>query len=64
MILAELAIEAGFPVSVISILHRSKDTIDFILDHPKMKAISFVSGNDAGGYIPVYERASKNGKRC
>lgn len=35
--------------------------VNFICDHPAIKAISFVGSNQAGEYI--YERGSKNGKR-
>lgn len=35
--------------------------VNFICDHPNIKAISFVGSNQAGEYI--YERGSKNGKR-
>lgn len=35
--------------------------VNFICDHPAIKAISFVGSNSAGEYI--YERGSKNGKR-
>ncbi|CBF75821.1 hypothetical protein AN3591.2 [Aspergillus nidulans FGSC A4] len=61
MILAELAREAGFPPGVINIIHGSAKTVDFILDAPEIKAISFVGGNRAGEYI--YTRGSANGKR-
>ncbi|RDW94200.1 CoA-acylating methylmalonate-semialdehyde dehydrogenase [Aspergillus mulundensis] len=61
MILAELAKEAGFPPGVINIIHGSAKTVDFILDAPEIKAISFVGGNRAGEYI--YSRGSANGKR-
>ncbi|KAL2808360.1 Aldehyde/histidinol dehydrogenase [Aspergillus granulosus] len=61
MILAELAKEAGFPPGVINIIHGSAKTVDFILDAPEIKAISFVGGNRAGEYI--YARGSANGKR-
>ncbi|KAL3451054.1 Aldehyde/histidinol dehydrogenase [Aspergillus insuetus] len=61
MILAELAKEAGFPPGVINIIHGSAKTVDFILDAPEIKAISFVGGNRAGEYI--YTRGSANGKR-
>ncbi|KAI6835681.1 putative methylmalonate-semialdehyde dehydrogenase [Hortaea werneckii] len=62
MILAELAEKAGFPPGVINIIHGSAKTVDFILDEPAIKAISFVGSNKAGEYI--YKRASENGKRC
>ncbi|CAG7916069.1 unnamed protein product [Penicillium olsonii] len=61
MILAELAAEAGFPPGVLNIIHGSARTVDFILDEPAIKAISFVGSNRAGEYI--YSRGSANGKR-
>ncbi|KAJ5898975.1 Methylmalonate-semialdehyde dehydrogenase [Penicillium taxi] len=61
MILAELAKEAGFPPGVVNIIHGAHRTVDFILDEPAIKAISFVGGNKAGEYI--YSRGSANGKR-
>src|SRR6266480_5417880 len=62
MILAELAEKAGFPPGVINVVHGAANTVDFILDEPRIKAISFVGSNRAGEYI--YNRASANGKRC
>ena len=62
MILAELAEKAGFPPGVVNIIHGSAKTVDFILDEPLIKAVSFVGSNKAGEYI--YKRASENGKRC
>ncbi|KAL1657268.1 aldehyde dehydrogenase (NADP(+)) ald6 [Didymella pomorum] len=61
MILAELAEKAGFPPGVINIVHGSARTVDFILDEPRIKAISFVGSNKAGEYI--FARGSANGKR-
>jgi malonate-semialdehyde dehydrogenase (acetylating) / methylmalonate-semialdehyde dehydrogenase len=61
MILAELAREAGFPAGVINIVHGAHRAVNFILDEPAIKAISFVGGNRAGEYI--YSRGSANGKR-
>lgn len=61
MILAELAVEAGFPEGVINIVHGTRRCVDFIIDEPLIKAISFVGGNKAGEYI--YTRGSANGKR-
>lgn len=61
MILAELAQKAGFPPGVINIIHGSAKTVDFLLDAPEIKAISFVGSNKAGEYI--YTRGSANGKR-
>ncbi|KAI8940156.1 hypothetical protein NX059_003867 [Plenodomus lindquistii] len=61
MILAELAEKAGFPPGVVNIVHGAAKTVDFILDEPRIKAISFVGSNKAGEYI--YTRGSANGKR-
>jgi len=61
MILAELAEKAGFPPGVVNIVHGSAKTVDFIIDEPRIKAISFVGSNKAGEYI--YTRGSANGKR-
>jgi malonate-semialdehyde dehydrogenase (acetylating)/methylmalonate-semialdehyde dehydrogenase len=61
MILAELARDAGFPAGVLNVVHGAAKTVDFILDEPSIKAISFVGSNRAGEYI--YTRGSANGKR-
>ncbi|KAF2753241.1 Methylmalonate-semialdehyde dehydrogenase [Pseudovirgaria hyperparasitica] len=61
MILAELCEKAGFPPGVVNIIHGSAKTVDFIIDEPAIKAISFVGSNKAGEYI--YARGSANGKR-
>lgn len=61
MILMELAEKAGFPPGVINVIHGAKRAVNFILDEPAIKAISFVGGNAAGEYI--YSRGSANGKR-
>lgn len=61
MILAELCQKAGFPDGVVNIIHGAHKTVDFILDEPAIKAVSFVGGNKAGEYI--FSRGSANGKR-
>ena len=61
MIIAELCAKAGFPEGVINIIHGGHKAVDFIIDEPKIKALSFVGSNRAGEYI--YNRASANGKR-
>ncbi|KXG47873.1 Methylmalonate-semialdehyde dehydrogenase [Penicillium griseofulvum] len=61
LILAELAREAGFPKGVLNVVHGSVDIVNFILDEPVIRAISFVGSNRAGEYI--YARGSANGKR-
>ncbi|PLB36132.1 CoA-acylating methylmalonate-semialdehyde dehydrogenase [Aspergillus candidus] len=61
MILVELAAQAGFPKGVINVVHGTHDTVNFLLDAPEIKAISFVGSNKAGEYI--FARGSANGKR-
>ena len=61
MILAELTQQAGFPDGVVNIIHGSAKTVDFIIDEPAIKAISFVGSNKAGEYI--FTRGSAQGKR-
>jgi malonate-semialdehyde dehydrogenase (acetylating) / methylmalonate-semialdehyde dehydrogenase len=61
MILAELCRDAGFPDGVINVVHGAHETVDFLLDAPEIKAISFVGSNKAGEYI--FTRGSANGKR-
>ncbi|KAI8956345.1 Aldehyde/histidinol dehydrogenase [Xylaria longipes] len=61
MILVELAKKAGFPDGVINVVHGAHRTVDFLLDAPDIKAISFVGSNKAGEYI--FTRGSANGKR-
>jgi len=61
MRLAALAEEAGLPPGVLNIIHGSHDAVNFICDHPKIRAISFVGGDAAGKHI--YTRGSANGKR-
>ncbi|KAF8856997.1 methylmalonate-semialdehyde dehydrogenase-like protein [Acephala macrosclerotiorum] len=61
MILAEIAEKAGFPPGVLNIVHGAAKTVDFIIDEPVIKAISFVGSNRAGEYI--FARGSAQGKR-
>jgi len=57
----ELLEEAGFPKGVVNMLHGSKEAVDAILDHPAIRAISFVGSTPVARY--VYSRGSANGKR-
>ncbi|XP_012256248.2 probable methylmalonate-semialdehyde dehydrogenase [acylating], mitochondrial [Athalia rosae] len=61
MILAELFAEAGAPPGVLNVIHGQHEAVDFVCDHPDIKAISFVGSDQAGKYI--YERGSAKGKR-
>merc|ERR1712227_221936 len=59
--LVELLQEAGMPPGVVNVIHGQHDCVNFICDHPDIKAISFVGGDTAGRHI--FERGSANGKR-
>lgn len=60
--LAELALEAGLPKGILNVVHGDKEIVDAILDHPAIKAVSFVGSSDIANY--VYGRAAQNGKRA
>ena len=59
--LAELLDEAGLPKGVFSIVNGAHDVVNGILDHPTVKAVSFVGSKPVGEY--VYKRGSENLKR-
>lgn len=59
--LAELMKEAGLPDGILNVIHGDKEMVDAILDHPDVKAISFVGSSDIAQYI--YSRGTANGKR-
>lgn len=61
MMLMEMLTEAGCPPGVVNVIHGAHDSVNFICDHPDIKAVSFVGSDQAGKYI--YERAGRNGKR-
>src|SRR4249920_3379521 len=57
----QLIEEAGFPPGVVNLVHGGKDAVDALLDHPEVRAISFVGSTPIARY--VYSRAAANGKR-
>lgn len=59
--LVELFTKAGLPKGVFNVVHGAHDVVNGILDHPEVKAISFVGSKPVGEY--VYKRASENLKR-
>uniref|UniRef100_A0A8C5K259 methylmalonate-semialdehyde dehydrogenase (CoA acylating) n=1 Tax=Jaculus jaculus TaxID=51337 RepID=A0A8C5K259_JACJA len=61
MLLAKLLQDSGAPDGTLNIIHGQHEAVNFICDHPDIKAISFVGSNQAGEYI--FERGSRNGKR-
>jgi malonate-semialdehyde dehydrogenase (acetylating)/methylmalonate-semialdehyde dehydrogenase len=61
MLVWELFQEAGFPPGVLNVVHGDKEAVDAILDHPDVKAVSFVGSTPVAEYI--YARGSAAGKR-
>ena len=59
--LAELMMEAGAPNGVLNVVQGDKVAVDAILDHPDIKAVSFVGSSDIAHY--VYSRGTAAGKR-
>jgi malonate-semialdehyde dehydrogenase (acetylating)/methylmalonate-semialdehyde dehydrogenase len=58
----DLLQRAGFPKGVLNLVNGGKSVVDALLDHPKIRAISFVGSTPIAKY--VYARAAANGKRA
>jgi malonate-semialdehyde dehydrogenase (acetylating)/methylmalonate-semialdehyde dehydrogenase len=61
MRLAEFFSEAGFPDGVFNVVHGARETVEALIDHPQVEAISSVGGSEAARNI--YRRAADGGKR-
>ncbi|MDO9338347.1 MAG: CoA-acylating methylmalonate-semialdehyde dehydrogenase [Caulobacter sp.] len=59
--LAELMMEAGAPAGVLNVVHGDKVSVDAILQHPDIKAVSFVGSSDIAHY--VYSQGTLHNKR-
>src|SRR5918911_167267 len=59
--LAELFKEAGFPDGVFNVVHGARETVEALIDHPQVRAISSVGSSAAAKNI--YTRAAERGKR-
>ena len=58
---AKLLKEAGLPDGVFNVIQGDKVTVDALLDHPVVQAVSFVGSTPIAEYI--YARGSATGKR-
>ena len=58
---AELFTKAGLPPGVLNVVHGDKVSVDRLIEHPDVAAISFVGSTPIARYI--YENAAKHGKR-
>ena len=54
--------KTGLPAGVANLVNGAKTAVDALIDHPKVRAISFVGSTAVARYI--YARAGEQGKRC
>ena len=59
--MAELLHEAGLPPGVFNVLHGDRVVVDALLNHPLVKAVSFVGSTPVARHI--YETGTRAGKR-
>lgn len=53
--------QLDMPKGLVSLVHGGKDSVDAILEHPSIKAVSFVGSTPVARYI--YSKGAANGKR-
>ncbi|WP_242157817.1 CoA-acylating methylmalonate-semialdehyde dehydrogenase [Aestuariivivens sediminis] len=53
--------QLDIPKGLVNLVHGGKDSVDAILEHPEIKAISFVGSTPVARYI--YSKGTSNGKR-
>src|SRR6266436_4256985 len=58
----ELLEQTGLPKGVVNLVNGGKAAVDALLDHPKIRAVSFVGSTPIAKY--VYARAGAAGKRA
>lgn len=61
LLIAEWLTEAGLPKGVFNVIQGDKEAVDELLNHPDVKAVSFVGSTPIAKYI--YETGTRNGKR-
>lgn len=57
----QLLEKVGFPPGVVNLVNGSVETVNALLDHPQIQAVTFVGSTTVARH--VYSRASANGKR-
>lgn len=58
----ELIDQLGLPPGVVNLVNGAKETVDALLSHPAVRAISFVGSSPVAKY--VYSQTAANGKRA
>ncbi|HET8869714.1 MAG TPA: CoA-acylating methylmalonate-semialdehyde dehydrogenase [Aquabacterium sp.] len=61
LLLARLLQQAGLPDGVFNVVQGDKEVVEALLDHPDVKAVSFVGSTPVAQSI--YERGARQGKR-
>ena len=61
LFIADLLQQAGLPDGVFNVVQGDKEAVDALLEHPDVKAISFVGSTPIANYI--YETGARHGKR-
>ncbi|MHA7114425.1 CoA-acylating methylmalonate-semialdehyde dehydrogenase [Pseudomonas promysalinigenes] len=61
LFMADLLREAGLPKGVFNVVQGDKESVDALIEHPDVKAVSFVGSTPIAQYI--YESGARNGKR-
>ena len=54
--------QTGIPSGVLNLVNGARETVEAILDHPSIRAISMVGSTPVARYI--YRRSAENGKRA
>jgi malonate-semialdehyde dehydrogenase (acetylating)/methylmalonate-semialdehyde dehydrogenase len=58
----ELLDQSGLPKGIVNLVNGGKSAVDALIDHPKVRAISFVGSTPIAKY--VYARSGERGKRA
>ena len=60
--IADLMAETGLPKGVLNVVNGGRETVEALVDHPLVRAISLVGSTSVARH--VYARAAANGKRA
>lgn len=61
LFIADLLKQSGLPDGVFNVVQGDKEVVDALLEHPDVKALSFVGSTPIANYI--YETGARHGKR-
>jgi malonate-semialdehyde dehydrogenase (acetylating)/methylmalonate-semialdehyde dehydrogenase len=61
LLIADLLKKAGLPDGVFNVVQGDKEAVDALIEHPDVKAVSFVGSTPIANYI--YETGARHGKR-